>query len=68
LLEPIKHLREFIYMVRVLTIFKAGRLLNIDLLDWSIEEGTLHVHLIKLEAMVISIVLGAFVFRRSSKT
>jgi hypothetical protein len=39
-------------MVRVLTIFKAGRLLNIDLfLNWSIEEGTLHVHLIKLEAM-----------------
>jgi hypothetical protein len=42
-------------MVRVLTIFKAGRLLNIDLfLDRSIEEGTLHVHLIKLEAMVSS--------------
>jgi hypothetical protein len=40
-------------MVRVLTIFKAGRLLNIDLfLDWSIEEGTFHVHLIKLKAMV----------------
>jgi hypothetical protein len=56
LLEPIKRLREFIHMVRILTIFKAGRLLNIDLLlDWSIEEGTLHVHLIKLEAMVSSI-------------
>jgi hypothetical protein len=41
LLEPIKRLREFIYIVRVLTIFKAGRLLNIDLLlDWSIEEST----------------------------
>jgi hypothetical protein len=40
-------------MVRVLTIFKAGRLLNIDLfLDGSIEEGTFHVHLIKLKAMV----------------
>jgi hypothetical protein len=39
LLEPIKRLREFIHMVMVLTIFKAGRLLNIDLLlDWSIEE------------------------------
>jgi hypothetical protein len=49
LLEPIKRLREFIYMIRVLTIFKAGRLLNIDLLlDWSIEEGTFHVHLIEL--------------------
>jgi hypothetical protein len=56
LLEPIKHLREFIDMVRILAIFKAGRLLNIDLfLDWSIEEGTLYVHLIKLEAMVSSI-------------
>jgi hypothetical protein len=40
-------------MVRILTIFKARRLLNIDLfLDWSIEEGTFHVHLIKLKAMV----------------
>jgi hypothetical protein len=56
LLEPIKRLREFIDMIRVLTIFKAERLLNIDLFfDWSIEEGTLHVHLIKLEAMVSSI-------------
>jgi hypothetical protein len=56
LLEPIKRLREFIDMVRVLTIFKAGRLLNIDLLlDWSIEEGTFHVHLIKLEAMISSV-------------
>jgi hypothetical protein len=43
-------------MVRVLTILKAGRLLNIDLLlDWSIEEGTFHVHLIELKAMVSSI-------------
>jgi hypothetical protein len=43
-------------MVRVLTIFKAGRLLNIDLFfDWSIEKGTLHIHLIELEAMVSSI-------------
>ena len=42
--------------VRILTVFKAGRLLNIDLfLDWSIEEGTFHVHLIKLKAMVSSI-------------
>ena len=39
LLEPIERLREFIDMVRVLTIFKARRLLNIDLLlDWSIED------------------------------
>jgi hypothetical protein len=43
-------------MVRVLTIFKVGRLLNIDLfLDWSIEEGTFHVHLVKLKAMLSSI-------------
>jgi hypothetical protein len=56
LLEPIKRLREFIDMVRVLTIFKAGRLLNIDLLlDWSIEEDAFQFHLIKLEAMVSSI-------------
>jgi hypothetical protein len=56
LLEPIKRLRELIDMVRILTVFKAGRLLNIDLfLDWSIEEGAFHVHLIKLKAMVSSI-------------
>jgi hypothetical protein len=43
-------------MVRVLTIFKAGRLLNINLfLDRSIEKGTFHVYLIKLKAMVSSI-------------
>jgi hypothetical protein len=47
LLEPIKRLWEFINIVKVLTIFKVGRLLNLDLfLDWSIEEGTFHVHLI----------------------
>jgi hypothetical protein len=56
LLEPIKRLREFVNMIRVLTILKAGRLLNIDLfLDWSIEEGTFHAHLVKLKAMVSSI-------------
>jgi hypothetical protein len=56
LLEPIKRLLEFIHMVRVLAIFKAGRLLNIDLfLDRDIEEGTFHVHLIKLKAMISSI-------------
>jgi hypothetical protein len=43
-------------MVRVLIIFKVGRLLNIDLfLDRSIEEGTFHIHLIKIKAMVSSI-------------
>jgi hypothetical protein len=43
-------------MVRVLTIFKPERLLNIDFfLDWTIKEGTFHVHLVKLKAMVSSI-------------
>jgi hypothetical protein len=43
-------------MVRIITILKAGRLLNIDLLfDRAIEEGTFHIHLIELEAMVSSI-------------
>jgi hypothetical protein len=43
-------------MVRILNIFKAGRLLNIDLcLDGSVEEGTLHVHLVELKVMVSSI-------------
>jgi hypothetical protein len=43
-------------MVRILTIFKAGRLLNIYLfLDRTIEESTLHVHFIQLKAMVSSI-------------
>jgi hypothetical protein len=43
-------------MVRILTIFKAGRLLNkYLLLDRAIEEGTFHDHLIKLKAMVSSI-------------
>jgi hypothetical protein len=56
LLEPIKRLWELIDMVRVLTVSKATRLLNIDLfLDRVIEEGTFHVHLIKLKAMVSSI-------------
>jgi hypothetical protein len=48
-------------MVRVLTIFKAGRLHNIDLfLDRAIEEGTFHVHLVELKAMVSSIVKVAY--------
>jgi hypothetical protein len=56
LLEPIKRLSEFIHMVRILTIFKAGGLINIDLfLDRAIEESTLHVHLINLEVVVSSI-------------
>jgi hypothetical protein len=47
LLEPIKRLLELINMVRILTIFKAKRLLNVYLfLDRAIEEATLHIHLI----------------------
>jgi hypothetical protein len=43
-------------MVRILTIFKAERFLNIDLFfDGTIELGTFHVHLIKLKAMVSNI-------------
>jgi hypothetical protein len=42
-------------MVRILTIFKAERLLNIYLFfDRAIEEGTLHVRLIQIKAMVSS--------------
>jgi hypothetical protein len=38
LLEPIEHLMELKDMVRILIVFKVGRLLNIDLfLDRSIK-------------------------------
>jgi hypothetical protein len=47
---------KFIYMVRIFFIFKAQRLFDIDFFfDRSIQEGTLDVHLIKLETMVSSI-------------
>jgi hypothetical protein len=56
LFEPIKCLWELIDMWRILTIFKAERLLNIRLLlDMTIEESTFHIHLIQLKAMVSSI-------------
>jgi hypothetical protein len=43
-------------MRRILTVFKARRLLNIHLfLDRAIEEVTFHIHLIQLKAMVSSI-------------
>ena len=45
-------LRDFL----ITNDFKVGRLLNIELLlDWSIEEGTFHIHLIELKDMVSSI-------------
>ena len=47
LLKPIERLLEFINTVRELGIFKARWLLNIDkFLNRTIEECTLHVHLI----------------------
>jgi hypothetical protein len=58
-LELVKHierLMEFVNMVRTFFIFKAWRLFHIDFLfDRSIQEGTLDVHLIKLEIMMSSI-------------
>jgi hypothetical protein len=43
-------------MVRILFTLEAGWLLNIHLLfDWTIKEGTLDVHLIKLKIMLSSI-------------
>jgi hypothetical protein len=39
-------LREFIQMVGIHVILKSKRLFHIDLLlDWSIHEGALYVHL-----------------------
>jgi L-rhamnose mutarotase len=55
LLKPIKCLMEFIHMVRILFIFIAWRLFQIDFFDRSVHESTLDVRLIKLETMVSSI-------------
>jgi hypothetical protein len=56
LLEPIERLMEFINMVRILFTLEVGWLLHIHLfLDWTIQEGTLDVYLIKLKTMVSSI-------------
>jgi hypothetical protein len=47
---------KFINMVRILFTLEAGRLLHIHFLfDWPIQEGTLDIHLIKLEIMVSGI-------------
>jgi hypothetical protein len=46
-------------MIRILFIFKARRFFHIDFLfDRSVQEGTLDVHLIKLEIIVSSIDKG----------
>ncbi len=56
LLKPIEHLMEFIDMVRISFTFKAGWLLHIQFFfNWTIQEGVVDVHLIKLKTMVSSI-------------
>jgi hypothetical protein len=55
LLKSIERLMEFIDMVRISFTFKAGWLLHIHFLDWTIQEGALDVYLIKLKIMVSSI-------------
>jgi hypothetical protein len=55
-LKPIERLRELIHMVGISVILKAMRLFHVDfLLDWSIQEGALHVHLKPLKRVVSSI-------------
>ena len=53
--KPTERLIELKDIVRILIIFKARRLLNIDFFDWPVEEHTFHVHLVKLEIMLSSI-------------
>jgi hypothetical protein len=56
LLKPIERLRELIDMVGIPVILEARGLLHIHLLlDWPVEEGTLHVHLKQLKGLLISI-------------
>jgi hypothetical protein len=56
LLKPIERLRELIDMVEIPVILEARGLLHIHLpLDWSVEEGALHVHLKQLKGMVRNI-------------
>jgi hypothetical protein len=50
LLKSIEHLRELVDMVGIPVILEARGLFYIYfLLDWSIKEGTLHVHLKQLK-------------------
>jgi hypothetical protein len=56
LLKSIERLREFLDVVGVPVILKARGLFHVYLiLDWSIKEGALHVHLKKLKRVVSSI-------------
>jgi hypothetical protein len=56
LLKSIERLRELVDIVEIPTILKARGLFHVYLLlDWSIEEGALHVHLKKLKRVVSSI-------------
>jgi hypothetical protein len=56
LLKSIERLRELIHMIGIVVILKAMRLFHVHfLLDWSIEEGALHVHSKQLKRVVSSI-------------
>jgi hypothetical protein len=49
-LKSLQHLRELIHMVGVPVILEARGLLHVHLLlDWSIEESALHIHLIEIK-------------------
>jgi hypothetical protein len=56
LLKSIERLGEFVYMVGIPVILKSRGLFHVYLLlDWSIEESALHVHLEQLKGMVSDI-------------
>jgi hypothetical protein len=56
LLKPVERLMELVHMVGEVWVFKARWLLNIYFfLERSIQEGTLDIHLMKLEVMMSSI-------------
>jgi hypothetical protein len=56
LLKSIERLRESVDVVGIPVILEARGLFDINvLLDWSIKEGALHVHLKQLKRMVSSI-------------
>jgi hypothetical protein len=56
LLKSIERLRELVDMIGILVILEAKGLFHIHfLLDWSIKEGALHVHLEQLKRMVSSV-------------
>jgi hypothetical protein len=51
-----KHLRELVDVVGIPVILKARGLFHVYLLlDWSIKESALHVHLEQLKGMVSNI-------------